>query len=234
MTTFISRRDLLKTTALLPVGRVLQTRGGAADDGGSTGAAVNGGSTGPALQATAARNAPLESLTAHEMEILDAIAARLIPTDATGPGAVDAGATRYIDRALAGPLSASRQAYASGLAALDRYAESSRGKPFRELSATDQDSVLIDVETGAATGFTGSSAQFFAMLLGHTHQGMFSDPYYGGNRDFAGWDLVGYPGVRTIVTATDQKSLEANQLTPNHKSAYDYDAFTKADPHHGD
>src|SRR5207244_4577181 len=45
--------------------------------------------------------------------------------------------------------------YRSGLAALDRYAQSSRGKTFKELSPTDQDSVLIDVETGAATGFTG-------------------------------------------------------------------------------
>jgi hypothetical protein len=84
------------------------------------------------------------------------------------------------------------------------------------------------VETGAATGFTGSSAQFFALLLNHTRQGMFGDPYYGGNANFAGWDLLGYPGVRTMVTAADQKALEANQLKPNHKSAYDYETFNKA------
>jgi len=170
-----------------------------------------------------------ETLTAREMEILNAVAARLIPNDALGPGAVEAGATRYIDRALGGALASSHQAYVAGLAALDRYAQSSRGKPFADLSPTDQDSVLIDVETGAATGFVGSSAQFFAMVLGHTHQGMFGDPHYGGNRGFAGWDLINYPGVRTMVTATDQKNLESNQLKPNHRSAYDYDAFTKAD-----
>jgi hypothetical protein len=84
------------------------------------------------------------------------------------------------------------------------------------------------VETGAATGFAGSSAQFFAMVLNHTRQGMFGDPYYGGNANFVGWDLLGYPGIRTMVTPADQKALEAHQLTPNHKSAYDYEAFNKA------
>ena len=72
--------------------------------------------------------------------------------------------------------------------------------------------MLIDVETGAATGFTGSSAQFFTLVLNHTHQGTFGDPYYGGNANFIGWDLIGYPGVRTMVTAADQKSLEAQTL----------------------
>ncbi len=176
---------------------------------------------------TAARE-PLESLTAAESDVLEAIVARLIPTDANGPGAAEARAAHYIDRALGGALASSRPAYTAGLAALDRYARSSRGKAFTELSATDQDSVLIDVETGAATGFTGSSAQFFALVLNHTHQGTFGDPYYGGNANFVGWDLIGYPGVRTMVTNADQKSLEGNALKPNHKSAYDYESFTKA------
>src|SRR5258705_7908198 len=106
----------------------------------------------------------------------------------------------------------------SGLTFQDRYARPLRGKVFIELSATDQDSVLIDVETGAATGFTGSSAAFFNLVLSHTHQGTFGDPYYGGNADFVGWDLIRYPGVRTMVSASDQKQLEAAGLKPNHKS----------------
>src|SRR5262249_48458713 len=134
----------------------------------------------------------------------------------------------YIDRALGGPLAASRTAYTSGLAALDRYARASHGKPFTELAPIDQDAVLVDLETSAATGFTGSSGAFFALVLNHTHQGTFGDPYYGGNANFVGWDLLGYPGVRTMVTAADQQKLEKGELKPNHKSAYDYDAFTKA------
>jgi hypothetical protein len=91
--------------------------------------------------------------------------------------------------------------------------------------------VLIDVETGAATGFIGSSAAFFALVLSHTHQGTFGDPYYGGNANFVGWDLIGYPGIRTMVSAADQQTLEKNTLKANHKSAYDYESFTKAASH---
>ena len=43
-------------------------------------------------------------------------------------------------------------------------------------------------------------------------KGMFGDPYYGGNVNFVGWDLIGYPGVRTNVSAADQKALEAEPV----------------------
>src|SRR6266545_3485132 len=220
--TFISRRDLLKRAAA--VGAVSAV--GPADAGlHDVVAHREGGSHG---QAAAVLREPLEHLTASEMDLLDAIVARLIPTDANGPGATEARAAHYIDRALGGALASSRQAYTAGLAALDRYARSSRGAPFAQLSQTDQDSVLIDVETGAATGFTGSSAVFFNLVRAHTWQGTFGDPYYGGNANFVGWDLIGYPGIRTIVSAEDQRRLERNELKPNHKSAYDTDMFNKA------
>jgi len=220
--TIISRRDLLKQTlgaaAAVPGARLV--RRSSDDESTSEGGAVQASGIAP--------REPLENLTAAESDTLEAVVARLIPSDEHGPGAAEAHAAHYIDRALGGALASSRQAYTAGLAALDRYAQSSRGAPFARLSPVDQDSVLIDVETGAATGFAGSSAAFFAMVLNHTHQGTFGDPYYGGNANFVGWDLIGYPGVRTMVSGEDQKRLEANQLTPNHKSAYEYDAFTKA------
>ena len=170
---------------------------------------------------------PLEALTATEAEILEAFAARLIPSDANGPGATEARATRYIDRALAGALASSRPAYTSGLAALDTYARSSKGGPFIRLSAADQDAVLRDLEAGKATGFA-SSREFFALVRAHTIQGTFCDPYYGGNANFVGWDLIGYPGVRTMVTASEQQQLEKHTLKPARRSAYDHDAFNKA------
>ena len=43
---------------------------------------------------------PFETLTAAEGATLEAIVARLIPTDANGPGATEARAARYIDRAI--------------------------------------------------------------------------------------------------------------------------------------
>jgi gluconate 2-dehydrogenase gamma chain len=216
--TFISRRDLLKRVGVVGAAAALPSMEGPAEAGRH-----------PALQLqTSPRREPLENLTAAEADLLEAIVGRLIPSDDHGPGAIEARAAHYIDRALGGALASSRQAYTAGLAALDRYARSSRGAAFAQLSRTDQDSVLIDVETGAATGFTGSSAAFFNLLLTHTHQGTFGDPYYGGNVNFVGWDLLGYPGVRTMVSAADQKQLEANGLKANRKSAYDYEAFTKA------
>jgi gluconate 2-dehydrogenase gamma chain len=80
----------------------------------------------------------LETLTATESDILEAIVARLIPTDDNGPGASEARAAHYIDRALAGPLSASRRAYAAGLAAVDAYTQSAKGAPFAKLVAQDR------------------------------------------------------------------------------------------------
>jgi len=219
----ISRRDILRGAGV--VGAAAVTAPAAL-----LGAAASPSAAEPPVQTAspgAAREA-FENLTATEAEMLEAMVERLVPSDEHGPGAREARAAHYIDRALGGALASSRRAYAAGLAALDRYASASRGKSFLELSNTDKDSVLIDVETGTATGFTGSSAQFFTLVLNHTRQGMFGDPYYGGNANFVGWDLLGYPGVRTMVTPADQKALEAHQLKANHKSAYDYETFNKA------
>jgi gluconate 2-dehydrogenase gamma chain len=220
-----SRRDLLKRVAMVSAAAAVPAAGLGALD------AVASPTPDAVLPAgvTAAAEPvrePLEALTAAESDILEAICARLIPTDATGPGAREARAAHYIDRALAGALAGSREAYAAGLAALDVYARASRGKPFVELAETDQDLVLVDVEKGAATGFPAGSPPFFSMVRGHTWQGTFGDPFYGGNRNFIGWDLVGYPGVRTVVPA-DMQKLDAH-TPPNHRSAYDNQMFMKA------
>jgi gluconate 2-dehydrogenase gamma chain len=164
-----------------------------------------------------------ETLTAAEADILEAIVARLIPSDENGPGATEARAAYYIDRALAGPLRSSREAYADNLAALDAYALSVKGGAFARLSATDQDAILADVERNAATGFSPNAATFFNLVRTHTLQGTFCDPYYGGNANFVGWDLIGYPGIRMAV-GEDEQRLKAPQ--PVHKSAYDHAMFT--------
>ena len=224
----ITRRDILKGAGVAAAA----VSGAVAAPGTAAPSTLAPSTVAPGAAPAAAQAAALEALTAQEADLLDLITARLIPTDGLGPGAREAKVVRYIDRALAGALASSRDGYRTGLAAFDRYCRTSRGKPFAELTPIDQDSVLIDVETGAATGsgagFTGSSAQFFAMVLNHTRQGMFGDPYYGGNANFVGWDLLGYPGVRTQVTAADQQALERNQLKPNHRSAYDTEMFNKA------
>jgi gluconate 2-dehydrogenase gamma chain len=224
-----TRRDVLKGVGVAGAAAASSAVGVAALTGDVHPPVVEPSAAGLATQ-TAARRQVYEHLTAQEADLLEAIVARLIPNDVNGPGALECGATAYIDRGLGGALAGSRETYRAGLAALDRYARAARGGGFLELSDSDKDAVLTDVESGAATPgvFSGSSAQFFGLVLAHTRQGMFGDPFYGGNANFAGWDLIGYPGVRTMVTAADQKALEANQLKPNYKSAYDYETFIKA------
>jgi len=173
----------------------------------------------------------LETLTAAESDLLEAIVARLIPADENGPGAAEARAAHYIDRALAGPLSSSRRAYAVGLAAVNAYAQSAKGAPFATLAAKDQDAVLSDMEKNVAKGFTPNSSAFFNLVRTHTIQGMFGDPYYGGNANFVGWDLIGYPGLRMAVTADDQRM--SVKPTPNRRSAYDVEMFAKKGGGHG-
>jgi gluconate 2-dehydrogenase gamma chain len=223
----ISRRDLLRGVSIAAVAAAAPAPlDGALDSAAAAAGAVQQAAT------SAVRREAYENLTAVEADTLEAIVARLIPTDANGPGATEARAVHYIDRALGGALASSRQAYSAGFAAFDRYCRMTRGASFVELSTTDQDSVLIDVESGSATGsgagFSGSSAQFFGMVLNHTRQGTFGDPYYGGNANYVGWDLIGYPGVRTSVSAGDQQLMEKGALKPNHRSAYDNEMFNKA------
>ena len=81
------------------------------------------------------------------------------------------------------------------------------------------------MESDRATGFNPDSSTFFNLLRTHTIEGTFCDPYYGGNANFVGWDLIGYPGVRTIVGPDEQRMDETP--APNHRSAYDYSTFTK-------
>jgi gluconate 2-dehydrogenase gamma chain len=175
---------------------------------------------------------PYTNLRTAEAQTLEAIVARLIPSDENGPGALEAGAARYIDRALGDALAAWRDAYSAGLAAVESYARSSAGKPFAELTPSRQDAVLRDMERNVATGFAPNAAAFFELVLGHTLEGTFSDPYYGGNRDFAGWELIGYPGIRLAVAAEQQLMSAAPAMT--RVSAYDLPMFETGPAEHGD
>jgi gluconate 2-dehydrogenase gamma chain len=173
--------------------------------------------------AQAASAAPYVTLTPAEGATLEALVARLIPADANGPGALEAGTVRYIDGALRSALAAQRPAYTAGLAALEAYARTSAGGSFAELRTERQDELIGALEQGRVPGFTPSSTAFFELLLGHTLEGTFGDPHYGGNRDFIGWELIGYPGLRLAVTAEQQRMNAA--LEPLRSSAYDHTQF---------
>jgi gluconate 2-dehydrogenase gamma chain len=175
-----------------------------------------------AVQARAQASASGEAfiaLTPSEAQTLRAIVARLIPADENGPGALEARADRYIDRGLAGALKSSRVAYAMGLAAVDAQAQSAKSAAFSRLSAADQDAVLTTIQQ--------TSAAFFNLVRTHTIQGTFGDPFYGGNANFVGWDLIGYPGARIAVSAELQRMDRKPESS--RRSAYDYGMFSKGE-----
>jgi gluconate 2-dehydrogenase gamma chain len=188
----LSRREVLKRGALL--GIVVGLPAGTAF-------------VGDALATSDAAGSAV--LTPGQSTVLEAVVDRLIPADANGPGGVESGVAQFIERSLggglAGGLAKLTPMYASGLDALDAYAKSAYGAPFASLPPQGQDAILGDLETGRASGFTPDSATFFAFVREHALEGMFSDPIYGGNKNFAGWDLVGYPGVKMPVPAADQR-----------------------------
>jgi gluconate 2-dehydrogenase gamma chain len=185
--------------------------------------------SGRAFAQAAAAGEPYTNLTPAEGRTLEAIASRLIPSDQNGPGALEAGAVRYIDRALGSALASSRSSYRAGLAALDSRARDAGGDSFAALGPEAQDELLAAIERDAAplqsdiTDYPLSPADFFALVREHTLEGTFCDPYYGGNRDFIGWTMVAYPGVRVAVAPADQ-AMDARPV-PAGISAYDLPIF---------
>ena len=211
----LTRRDVLKRGAVL--GTMVAMPFGTA----AVGDAV----------ASAGQAAAPSALPPSQSAILTAVFERLIPADKNGPGAEALGVTSYVQKGLqgglAGGLSATMPLYQAGLPAVDAYAQSAYGGSFVSLSAAQQDAVLRDMESGKATGFAPDSATFFQVMREHAVEGMFSDPVYGGNKNSAGWILMGYAGVRMPVSPAMQK-LGHMKMTHRPRSTYADGAFAKA------
>ena len=86
--------------------------------------------------------------------------------------------------------------YRAAIADIDAHCQDAFGKRFAALSAADQDATLHALEKGDIELPHASAKEFFDMLLKNTQEGFLADPLYGGNRGFAGWRLVGFPGPR--------------------------------------
>jgi gluconate 2-dehydrogenase gamma chain len=196
-------------------------RGGAIAAVAAIGAPV-AGSPAPA-EAEALLVTQLKALSPEQAQTLEAVLERLIPTDATGPGAKEANVLRYIDWSLAGDLVVFKAPYVAALAAIDAYATTKFGGAFAGLTATQQDAVLTDMQKNLATGFTPSAAAVFTMIRTHAVQGMFCDPVHGGNVGFVGWKLVRFPGPRLIIGAHDQRLDVVPKAQM--RSAYSYPNF---------
>ena len=170
--------------------------------------------------------APLEKagyvfFTPKEAAFIEAATERLIPEDDLGPGAKACNVPLFIDHQLAGAYGRAGAWYMQGpwakgedtqgfqsrmppaalyrvaIEAVDQRAMSSRGgKLFADLEGDAQDAMLSDLEAGKIDLGGADAKTFFKMLWQNTKEGMFSDPIYGGNKDMAGWKLIGFPGVR--------------------------------------
>jgi len=163
----------------------------------------------------------LSYFTSPEFAFTEAAVSRLIPADELGPGAKEAGVTFFIDQQLAGPFGRAEtwymqgpwkegtpeqgyqlkltpaQLYRVGIQYIDDYCRRKFNKKlFAELGAEDQDKILHSLEKGEIDLAGAPAKEFFAMLWQNTNEGFFADPFYGGNRDFAGWKLIGFPGPR--------------------------------------
>jgi gluconate 2-dehydrogenase gamma chain len=177
--------------------------------------------------------------TADEAAIVDAFVARLIPADELGPGAREAGVTTFIDRQLTGPYGGHdwlymegpfaqhplpsqglqseltpRQQYRNGIDALETYCRSTFNRGFAQLDAGEQDKLIAGLEKGEVQLPGFSSKMLFAAIYNNAIEGFFADPIYGGNRDMAGWKLVGFPGVRYDYRDVIDRPNQAYTLPP--------------------
>jgi gluconate 2-dehydrogenase gamma chain len=158
----------------------------------------------------------------EEAATVEAIVERLIPADNLSPSGKDAGCAVFIDRQLAGPYGDSRKLYMqppfhigtttqglqsgitpalryrAGLAALNaRCRQAFGGKEFAALDSGQRDDLLREMETKRLNPADPADERaLFELLLQNTREGFFADPIYGGNRDMAGWKMIGFPGYR--------------------------------------
>lgn len=166
------------------------------------------------------RNRPVYYfLNDHEVAFLTAAVDRLIPKD-DWPSASEAGVVAYIDRQLAssygagaryylaGPWDrgteeqgyqlkfAPSELYRSGIRAMRDHLQTSFGDAdLGNLPEAEQDTVLKAVEEGEIDLGEVPAEVFFEQLLQNTVEGYFADPMYGGNKNKAGWAMIGFPGA---------------------------------------
>ena len=141
--------------------------------------------------------AKFEFFTPEEAVEIEAITARIIPTDET-PGAREAGIVYFIDRGLVTFGTEYQRTYRAGLPEL--HARVSEMFPsvakFSGLAAEQQDEVLRSFdEGGPARGRVfrarPGAQNFFGTLRQHTIAGFLIDPDFGGNHDGVGWKVIG-------------------------------------------
>jgi gluconate 2-dehydrogenase gamma chain len=164
------------------------------------------------------------TLTAPEAAFFAAAADTFIPADELTPSGADCGVVTFVDRQLAGawgggakmyrqgpfakgtptqgyqlPLTP-REFFAAGIVATNAWSRKTYGKDFDRLAPKERETALKELESGKAALADFDGKQFFEALLTIAMEGFFADPIYGGNRNKAGWRMVGYPGLPAVYS----------------------------------
>lgn len=206
----LTRRRFFQGLTLIPVAAALPGCAPSATT-------ADGGSAAPAP----VRDYSPEFFNAAEWAFITAACDRLIPSDDTGPGAVESGVPEFLDRHMQTPYAAGaiwymqgpfleapsefgyqgklalRDILKVGIDAFDAHCRSQfDGKTFAQLSHEQQETLLKAAEGGKLELDAISSKLFFSNLLGEVKNGYFADPKYGANKDMGAWKMIGYPGMR--------------------------------------
>jgi gluconate 2-dehydrogenase gamma chain len=211
----LDRRDFIKGAVV----------GGAAAAGSV--AAIATPEAAQAQQATAATQAPEAAgyafFNLDEAAFVEALVDHMIPADEISPKGTELGVNVYIDRALAGawgkgerlymqgpwklgapsqgyqlPLTPA-QLYRAGIEATNAYCVKTYGKSFDRIDAAQREAVLTGLSGGKIAFDNGLPVRVFWTTLYQTViEGIYSDPIYGGNRNKAGWAIIGFPGIIAV------------------------------------
>jgi gluconate 2-dehydrogenase gamma chain len=185
------------------------------------------------------------TLTDAEAAFLKAAVDTIIPADALSPSGSDCGVVDFIDCELAGPFGEGarlyregpvaqgkpehgyqldltpREFFRQGIAAADAWTQSQFGAAFAALDDAQRQAAFTAIDSGQAQFENFAAGAFFDALLQIVMEGFFADPYYGGNRDMAGWRMIGYPGL----PADYQHAMEharGQKHRPKHRSIGDF------------
>jgi len=177
----------------------------------------------PASQGSTAPANTYAYLNSEEAAFVEALVDHMVPADQYTPKGTDLGLNTYIDRALAGgwgrgerlymqgpwrqgvpsqgyqlPLTPA-ELYRAGIAAANAFCVKTWGKSFDKIGAGQREEFLLGLQAGKVAFENGPPARvFFTTMYQNVVEGLFADPIYGGNRNKAGWKLIGFPGVIAV------------------------------------
>ncbi len=115
-----------------------------------------------------------------------------------------------------------RRKYLEGIDELNQRSRAEFGDDLARIAPDQQDQILAAMEAPtsieerdqeaeqAVAGFAPPEPglqqikaevdlDFFPLLVLHTRQGFLADPVYGGNKNRAGWDVIGFPGPTSLA-----------------------------------